>query len=96
MKVVAEEGSFTLQKLNVFEVDWDAGFGLGGASMKKCDNDIKYKRGQYVSNYMRAVAEPILKNYFGQSVMDDLFRRFTNKVIESMEKENWSFVNLFV
>lgn len=103
--IIEEEGSFSLQRLNVFEVDWDAGFGgafgkKDGTNNMKARNDTsgddKYKRGQYVSNYMRAVAEPILVRHFGETVMDDLFERFTNKVCESMEKENWPFVNLVI
>ena len=106
-KVIEEEGSFCLQKLNVFEIVWDAGFGgkqVTNNIKARCDidddndddDDDKYKRGQYVSNYMRAVAEPILIKQFGGTVMDDLFRRFTNKATESMEKDNWPFVNLVI
>lgn len=97
-KVIEEEGSFTLQKLDIFEIGWDAGF-RESLSEKGTNLQAYYdknKRGKYVSDYMRAVVEPILVKQFGPTIIDDLFKRFTNKVVESMEKENWPFVNLVV
>ena len=57
-KLIEEEGSFSVQKLDNFAMDWDAGSGYVD----------KYTRGQYVSNYMRAVAEPILKCHFEETI----------------------------
>ena len=45
---------------------------------------------------MRAVFEPILVKQFGETIMDELFQRFTDKVTESMEKEKWQYVNLVI
>lgn len=91
-RVIDEEGSFSVQKLHVFETDVDAGFNEYSNSI--CKGNEKEKRGQYVSGYIRAIMEPIMVSHFGQTIMDNLFQRFTVKVIESMEKETWPFVNL--
>ena len=100
-KVIEDEGSFRLQKLEVFKLAWDVGF--DEENQKNNDNisvddddTYKYNRGKYVSNYMRAVLEPIFKQQFGENVMDDLFERFTHKIIESIANENWHYINMAV
>ncbi|PON77376.1 SAM dependent carboxyl methyltransferase [Trema orientale] len=96
-KVIQEQGSFALQKLDVFEIAWDAGFSeqTAGINSNIIIND-KQKRGQYVSDYMRAVAEPILVKQFGETIMHELFARFTDRVTESMVKQKWQYVNLVI
>ncbi|XP_062076793.1 S-adenosyl-L-methionine:benzoic acid/salicylic acid carboxyl methyltransferase 3-like [Humulus lupulus] len=93
-RVVQEEGSFSVQKLNAFEMAWDAGFPT--AQEDDNTNNEKHKRGKYVSDYMRAVAEPILVKQFGETIMDELFSRFAEKIIESMAQEKWQYVNLVI
>ncbi|KAM6581547.1 hypothetical protein CsatA_005321 [Cannabis sativa] len=87
--VIEKEGSFCIQKLNTFEIAWDAGF-------TTINNNEKHKSGKYVSDYIRAVMEPILVKQFGETIMDELFNRFANKVNESMANENWNYVNLVI
>ncbi|XP_062079438.1 probable caffeine synthase MTL2 [Humulus lupulus] len=99
--VIEDEGSFELQKLEVFEIAWDAGFNeekgkINNSTNVDEDNIDKYNRGKYVSDYMRAVLEPILMKQFGECIMDDLFERFTHKIIESMANENWHYINLAI
>ncbi|XP_062076788.1 probable caffeine synthase MTL2 isoform X2 [Humulus lupulus] len=99
--VIEDEGSFKLQKLEVFEIAWDAGLNeekgkIIHSIIVDDDNIDKYNRGKYVSDYMRAVLEPILMKQFGESIMDDLFERFTHKIIESMANENWHYINLAI
>ncbi|PON65144.1 SAM dependent carboxyl methyltransferase, partial [Parasponia andersonii] len=95
-KMIQEQGSFSLQKLDTFEIPWDAGFNEPSTSKNNNSIIVKQKRGKYVSDYMRAVAEPILVKQFGETVMDKLFARFTDRVIESMAKEKWQYVNLVI
>ena len=92
--MIKEEGSFSLQKLDIFKTDWDIGFNEGGK--EKSSDCAKRERGRYVANYMRAILEPILAREFGEWLMDDLFERFTGKVTESMEKEKWASTNLVI
>lgn len=39
-------------------------------------------RAEAVTKYTRAVAEPILKKEFGETIMDELFSRFKILVVE--------------
>ncbi|KAM6554831.1 hypothetical protein CsatB_015593 [Cannabis sativa] len=89
--VIEKERSLSLQKLNTFEIDWDAGF----ITSDNIDND-KHNSGKYVSDYIRAVAEPILVTQFEETIMDELFNRFADKVNESMANEKWKYVNLVI
>uniref|UniRef100_A0A803PPY6 Uncharacterized protein n=1 Tax=Cannabis sativa TaxID=3483 RepID=A0A803PPY6_CANSA len=99
-EVIEEEGSFELRKLEAFQVDWDAGFIEEKEKINNNNNindwdDIdKYNRGKYISDYIRAIFEPMLEKQFGKTVMDDLFERFTHRIIESMANENWHYINL--
>ncbi|XP_062079435.1 probable caffeine synthase MTL2 [Humulus lupulus] len=101
-EVIEDDGSFWLHKLEVYEIAWDAGFSEAKGKTSNNtnindDDDIdKHRRGEFVCGYMRAVMEPILTKQFGESVMDDLFQRFTQKVIESIANEHWQHVNLIV
>ncbi|XP_030509874.2 probable caffeine synthase MTL2 isoform X2 [Cannabis sativa] len=88
--VIEKDGSFCIQKLNTFEIAWDAGFTTIN------NNNEKHKSGKYVSDYIRAVMEPILVKQFGEIIMDELFNRFANKVNESMANEKGNYVNLVI
>ncbi|KAM6554829.1 hypothetical protein CsatB_015591 [Cannabis sativa] len=88
--VIEKEGSFCIQKLNTFEIAWDAGFTTIN------NNNEKHKSGKYVSDYIRAVMEPILVKQFGETIMDELFNKFANKVNESMANEKGNYVNLVI
>ncbi|XP_030511136.2 probable caffeine synthase MTL2 [Cannabis sativa] len=93
--VIEEEGSFFLHKLNIFETTWDAGFTTHQNNNNNYNNNL-IERGKYVSDYMRAAMESILVKQFGETIIDELFKRLANKVIESMTKENWQYKNLVI
>lgn len=97
-KVIQEEGSFSLKKLEVFEIGWDSGFSESGTGKNNDINnyDDRNERGKYISDYMRAVAESILVKQFGETIMEELFKRFAYKVTESMAKEKWLYVNFVI
>ena len=95
-KVIQKEGSFSLKNLDVFEISWDTGFVESTKRNSINDIDDEYKRGKYVSDYMRAVFEPILVKQFGETIVEELFQRFTYKVTESMKKGKSQYVNLVI
>lgn len=98
-KVIEEEGSFSLQNLDTFEIGWDAGFRepAKNSGIPACEDHLEQERARYISDYMRAIGEPMLVKQFGQTVMDDLYERyFIDKINESLEKEKWQFVNLVI
>lgn len=82
-RVVQTEGSFNIQRLEIFKSAWDSNIDNGNKSLKF----DKHTRGNYVAKTLRAVAESILGSYFGYEIMDDLFDRFAKKIVEYWEVE---------
>ncbi|KAJ7967298.1 Carboxyl methyltransferase [Quillaja saponaria] len=91
-KVIEAEGSFTLQKFESFKLDWDA-------CIKQTDKSSLDKQGRaaIISKVIRAVSEPILASHFGEQVMDDLFFRFKEKILDRMMKAmKLEYINLVI
>lgn len=89
---IEKEGSFTIDRLEVSEVNWDA-----------YDNEFNlsdsFKDGGYnVARCMRAVAEPLLIGHFGfdKAIIDEVFRRYQTIIADRMAKEKTEFVNVIV
>ncbi|XP_039067114.1 salicylate carboxymethyltransferase-like [Hibiscus syriacus] len=88
--VIEAEGSFKLQKLESFSIDRDD-------YIKKADNDHvvdKTARSAIIARDIRAVGEPILASHFGQDIMDDLFCRFEDGVLDYMEAHKCQYINI--
>ncbi|MED6195599.1 hypothetical protein PIB30_039379 [Stylosanthes scabra] len=79
-EVIEEEGSFTLQRLESVIVDYDEGLGVNE------DNKVDINmRAEVFTKLQRAGLEPLFKAQFGEHVMDELFLRFKNKIVQSVE-----------
>ncbi|KAJ9169926.1 hypothetical protein P3X46_018068 [Hevea brasiliensis] len=74
------EGSFTISRLDQFELNWDV---EDGNQELACD---RWERGKIVAARMRAVAEPMLASHFGDAIIDDLFLRLSIKIADCLEK----------
>ena len=86
---VEKEGSFTINCIEVSEVNWDA----------NTDNRLKLpdENGGYnVAKCMRAVAEPLLASHFGVSIIEEVFMRYRKIITERMSKEKTKFINVTV
>ncbi|KAK4253831.1 hypothetical protein QN277_010455 [Acacia crassicarpa] len=84
---IEKEGSFTLNRLEVFEVSWNAACGE-----EHNDNSEGYK----VAQLIRAAAEPLLVNHFGEAIIDDVFHRYQHILADRMSKEKTVLLNLVV
>ncbi|MED6131546.1 hypothetical protein PIB30_010592 [Stylosanthes scabra] len=83
-QVIEEEGSFILHKLETIYQDWDANMnGSTNDNNNKVDENM---RGKIVAKYLRAVTEPLLKAHFGEFIMDELFLRLENKVVQLVKE----------
>ncbi|MED6164402.1 hypothetical protein PIB30_089663 [Stylosanthes scabra] len=83
-QVIEEEGSFILHKLETIYQDWDANMnGSANDNNNKVDENM---RGKIVAKYLRAVYEPLLKAHFGELIMDELFLRLENKVVQLVKE----------
>ncbi|KAI3813560.1 hypothetical protein L1987_18286 [Smallanthus sonchifolius] len=65
INLVNMEGSFTINNLEIFYVNWEAW---------KRQND--HSVGHGVAKAMRAVIEPLVANHFGEAIVDDVFMRY--------------------
>ncbi|KAI7737301.1 hypothetical protein M8C21_031399, partial [Ambrosia artemisiifolia] len=87
---VEKEGSFVIDRLEVSEVNWDA-----------CTNDNLILSEEDVQGYnmgkcMRAVAEPLVLSHFGESIVEEVFARYTNNIKITMSIEKTKLVNVTV
>ncbi|PON71454.1 SAM dependent carboxyl methyltransferase [Parasponia andersonii] len=87
---VVKEGSFNLNKVEVSQVNWNAYDNAYSPSEELDDN------GYSVAKCMRAVAEPLLVSHFGEAIIDEVFRRYREILVERMSKEKTEFINVIV
>ncbi|XP_059310608.1 benzoate carboxyl methyltransferase-like [Lycium ferocissimum] len=79
--IIQAEGSFNLEKLEIFEVNWD-----GTADN---DNDCDFSNSHtIITNSVRAFSGPMLANHFGTSILDELFERYEKHVARRLTKAN--------
>ncbi|XP_021746339.1 salicylate carboxymethyltransferase-like [Chenopodium quinoa] len=85
--LVEKEGSFVVNQIHISEVNWEAD--------DNCENSSKAASSHYdFVKCMRSVTEPLLINHFGESIIEELFLRYTELVRVSMAKEKSVFINI--
>lgn len=89
-KEVEEEGSFTVSRLVASEVRWAA---CGGGDFAEADSGDD---GYNVAKCMRSVAEPLLVEHFGESIIEQLFGKYERILRDRMAKEETKFVNVTI
>ncbi|KAI3716590.1 hypothetical protein L1987_67572 [Smallanthus sonchifolius] len=68
--MIQADGSFRLDNMNIFEVDLD-------------EHDTDYNnRGKNTAKAIRAVTEPLITCHFGNSIIDELFRKLDKNAAE--------------
>ncbi|XP_058092022.1 probable jasmonic acid carboxyl methyltransferase 2 [Magnolia sinica] len=93
---IEKQGSFALDQLEVFEVDWDATNGDDGVSEYVQSGISKLTSGQRVSKTIRAVVESMIGHHFGEEIMDDLFQRYSKIVDQYMSENVCKYANLVI
>lgn len=92
LKIAVEnEGSFTINRIEAFEIEWDA-----SVSSNSSDEKILLSRGQQVAKTIRAVVESMVENHFGSEIVDDLFSVYSDLVDDYIYKKRAVYVNLVV
>lgn len=87
--IIESENSFTIDKLETFEVNWDM----------RTENEIlksEESSGKFIANTIRAVMEPMLANHFGNTCMDKLFERYTMHVTDHLSREEPKYFNIVI
>ncbi|KAH7567235.1 hypothetical protein ACOSQ2_011271 [Xanthoceras sorbifolium] len=85
---IQKEGSFAVDPLEAFEIDWDGGFDDMNSPFRAVS------RGQRVAKTIRAVVESMLEYHFGKNIMDDLFQRYAELVQDHLSKNETKYINL--
>lgn len=85
--VIENDGSFMVDRLEAFKVEWDGGCG---------DMHDPFERGVRVANTIRAVVESMLQSQYGKDIMDDLFRRYARLVGDYLATSKTKYINLVV
>ncbi|XP_039035178.1 salicylate carboxymethyltransferase-like [Hibiscus syriacus] len=88
--VIEAQGSFELQKMEVFNLDWDDYIKKGDVNQVLDES----ARAAIIAKDIRAVGEPILSSHFGEDIMDELFRRFEVDVFDYMDAHQCQYVNI--
>ncbi|KAF9592507.1 hypothetical protein IFM89_015201 [Coptis chinensis] len=89
---IQEQGSFHLDMLETFDVNWDA----DDNSQNKNYVFDKIKSGKKVAECIRAVTESMLVNHFGEEIIEDLFQKYSENVGEYLVKEKAKHINLVI
>lgn len=96
-RVIEDEGSFLVNHLEAFEVDWNEGSSTDHDSND--DGEVlveKLSRGQQVAKTVRAVVEPMLVAHFGRQIMDPLFPTYGQLVDDYFSKTVAKHFNLVI
>ncbi|KAI3813562.1 hypothetical protein L1987_18288 [Smallanthus sonchifolius] len=93
MNLVKMEGSFTIDHLEIFDVNWEAWKrmknGNDASELKETDDGV--------AKAIRAGIEPLVANHFGEAILDDVFMRYGKCITDRRSnKENQALVSITV
>ncbi|KAE9593344.1 hypothetical protein Lal_00028792 [Lupinus albus] len=87
--VIEEEGSFTIQRLESVILGWDENINEDELD----ENSIC----EFIAKTFRAITETLLKAHFGEGIMEELYLRLKNRLIQMLVKgEKLEYPNLMI
>ncbi|XP_061354023.1 S-adenosyl-L-methionine:benzoic acid/salicylic acid carboxyl methyltransferase 3-like [Gastrolobium bilobum] len=93
---VLKEGSFTINRLDVSEVNWNPFYNWNVFDFESEISESLSDGGYNVAQLMRAVAEPLLVSHFGEAIIDEVFSRYQEILTDRMSKEKTEFTNITI
>ncbi|MQL82421.1 hypothetical protein Taro_014875 [Colocasia esculenta] len=97
-EIQSDQGSFSLKRLEIFEVPWEACQSHGeddhGEPQHGCSLVQKMTIGQSMSNCLRAVLESMLASHFGGDILQDLFSRYSKVLEDRLSREKLTVPNI--
>ncbi|KAI3989204.1 hypothetical protein MKX01_033240 [Papaver californicum] len=90
--VIQSEGSFSVNQLETFNVNWDG----GDSSEDGSSATDKFSSSYAISKCIRAVSESLLASHFGEEILNELFSRFREIVATYATKEKTEYTNLVI
>ncbi|XP_071718374.1 S-adenosyl-L-methionine:benzoic acid/salicylic acid carboxyl methyltransferase 3-like [Rutidosis leptorrhynchoides] len=89
--IVQNEGSFSLDKLATFQVNWDP---LDADYANA--NDFNESHGENAAKVVRAVVEPLLSSHFGEFIIEELFKMYEKHVVDHLANQKTRYCNLVI
>nr|XP_043622390.1 benzoate carboxyl methyltransferase-like [Erigeron canadensis] len=93
--VIEDEGSFSLDKLTNFHVNWDP-YDTDYTNTNDLSEPATHCHGTNTAKVLRAVTEPLLTSHFGSFIIDDLFRRYGKHVAKHLAIKKTRHFNLAI
>jgi len=93
---VLKEGSFSINRLEVSEVNWNALDDWNALEFESERFESVGDGGYNVAQCMRAVAEPMLVSHFGEDIIEEVFTRYQQILSDRMAKEKTKFFNVTI
>nr|GME00557.1 jasmonate O-methyltransferase [Ipomoea batatas] len=93
------EGSFIINRIEAFEVEWDGDLELetnSSSGIMCCETLRMMSRGERVAKTIRAVVESMLTCQFGRNVMDELFTIYSELVDDYISRTRAKYINLLI
>ncbi|KAK9056287.1 hypothetical protein SSX86_027377 [Deinandra increscens subsp. villosa] len=92
--IIQNEGSFSLESLATFQVDWDP----QNMDYKNFNDFVEpsQTRGENTTKGMRAVIEPLLTSHFGKSITDGLFKKYHKYVAQHLSNNKPGFFSFVI
>ncbi|KAG8645516.1 probable jasmonic acid carboxyl methyltransferase 2 [Manihot esculenta] len=90
--IVGKEGSFKINNLKTFELNWDSN---GNDENQDYAFDMKAS-GEFVACCVRAASESTLASHFGEAIIDELFLRYARNVGDHLSKEKTKYILLVI
>uniref|UniRef100_A0ACD5YX55 Uncharacterized protein n=1 Tax=Avena sativa TaxID=4498 RepID=A0ACD5YX55_AVESA len=84
--VVEQSEQFDMNHIELFETNWDP---YEDPESNHVHDTVQ--SGINVAKSVRAVMEPLFANHFGESVLDEIFKKFAHMVAVHLEKENTKY-----
>ena len=89
--VILNEGSFELDQVHTFELNWDP--------YDDYNNNFVadyFRSGENTAKTIRAVLEPMLASHFGYAIMDSLFSRYAMNVAQHLKEQKTKHVTFTI
>ncbi|KAI3760824.1 hypothetical protein L1987_51223 [Smallanthus sonchifolius] len=92
--VIQNEGSFSLESLTTFQVNWDP----RDTDYKNSNdsNGLSQTHAENTAKAVKAFTEPLLTSHFGKSIIDGLFKKYSKRVAQHLTNNKTRYFNLVI
>jgi jasmonate O-methyltransferase len=93
---VLREWSFTIDRLEVTKIHWNAYNDRNDINFTNSFPELCIDGAYNVTKCMRAMAEPLLASHFGEAIIEEVFGRYQEILVDRMSKEKTEFINVSI